>query len=160
MAVTTEPTKQELAAEAVYNALGYAISAYFKAIKPVEKANGFGALGDFSTAHFYSKLGEARFKVNKTYLKRGAKKTWKKADLPETPNDLVYSVQVLKAVRDGATNACNELVDSLNTYKTSDDVHYNTLTKTTSKQAITDAIAYMKRITKRADDALIASLVA
>lgn len=157
------PTKQLEAAEAVYNSLGYAISAYFRQLSPIAakfEAEWESELFEYSLGNVYGKLGEARHKINKAYLKRN--KPWQKVVLvkkesnAETTRDLS---QVLKAIRDGASNACTELMDSLNEYKTRDSVEYSVLTKTIQKAAIADIISYLKRLAKKADEALLAALV-
>lgn len=167
-----DATKPEVvnAAEAVYNAMGYALSAYIKRAKAVEKMYGTevmtGVLYDFNVLHVLNAIMPLRVMLNEKHIKSEKKRRteWDAKTVTKTEVDAAAAskdfTEALQLLRQGIYTAMDEIFDSLRHYKQEDEVEYANLTKTVQKKCIIDTIAFFKKLGKKADEALIDTLMA
>jgi hypothetical protein len=163
MASATTP--QMVAAEAVYVALGYAMSGYIKVLKGLEKTYAqellmTSELYEFNIAHMIAEIKPKRVLLNEKY----------KLDKKVTSGDIVKPealgttstrdvTPALAAIRGAAEAAITEMMDSLVHYKTTEDVEYSILIKTVQKNCIAATVTYFRKLAKKADDMLLERLV-
>lgn len=159
--MASKTTPQMVAAEAVYVALGYAMSAYIKVLKGLEKTYEqellmTSELYEFNIAHMIADIKPKRVLLNEKY-KLDKKVTSGEIIKPEALS--TFSTKdispALVAIRGAAESAITEMMDSLVHYKTTEDVQYSVLPKMLQKNCIATTVTYFRKLAKKADDMLV-----
>jgi hypothetical protein len=154
---------QVVAAEAVYNALGYALSAYIRNIKQLDipYANELvdGELTDYNITSILNEIKPIRELLNVKYVKDPAVKKFEpttqiKSDR-QTETDLLEAWQV---IRSASSDAVSEFQDSLLHYKKS-GADYSSLIKTVRTKTISQPIKFFQKITKKADEEIMKLMI-
>lgn len=141
------------AAEAVYVSLGYAMSAYIKHAKTAEKLASGCALGEFGIDMMVKTMKPKRIMLNSKY-------TLNKTTVPvsgETATEKVSEtcaipLAAVMKLREGCSQAVEELYKSLKFYEDNEEIKYSMLTKAVRKECIANTVAYFRKLSKKADD--------
>jgi hypothetical protein len=141
------------AAEAVYTALGYAMSGYISKVKKYEAQ----LPCENSITEMCNDLGKMREELNNRY--KLGKKAFTAKPMPNhdewnmmTANQ---KIETLRAISEGCSFALSEMMDSLVHYRIHDSVRYDKILKKIQKSCIYKAVALLRKMQAYADDEIL-----